>query len=258
MRKQFVRLFFLLGICLGILSSGYCHKRDTLSLKQLCFIANQGQWEAPFLYKAKLNGAVLFAETDRLTIAIPNQEQLSRFVEAKMDAQLSSDGLVDISAYQMIFKGCLSTSTISGHDQLSAHHNYMLGNHNQRWVSRVPLYHELSYTNLYEGISLHLFQRGNKLKYEFIISEEANPQQIAIEYAGANSLALNNGNLLIKTDMGQTLEMAPFAYQLNDKGDTVVVSCKFILNKNTVTEQQIHLFVRHGRGHHARQNVSRL
>lgn len=237
MRKQFVRLFFLLGICLGILCNGYCHKRDSLSLNRLCFVANKGQWEESFLYKAKLNGAILFAEADRLTIAIPNQDQLSRFFEAKMDRQLSSDGLIDVSAYQMVFKGSLPAVTISGYDQLSAHHNYFLGQQSQRWVSHVPLYHELSYTNLYEGINLHLFQQGNKLKYEFVIAAGANPQQIAIEYAGANSLVLNNGNLLIKTDMGQTMEMAPFAYQLNDRGDTIVVNCKFKLYKNTVTYQ---------------------
>ena len=237
MRKQFVRLFYLLGICLGILCNGYCHKRDSLSLKQLCFVANHGQWEEPFLYKAKLNGAVLFAEADRLTIAMPNQDQLSRFIEAKMDVQLSSDGLIDVSAYQMIFKGCLPAVTISGYDRLSTHHNYFFGQQSQRWVSRVPLYHELSYTNLYNGISLHLFQRGNKLKYEFIIAEGADPQQIVIEYVGANSLSLNNGNLLVKTDMGQTIEMAPFAYQLDERGDTIAVSCKFRLSKNTISYQ---------------------
>ena len=237
MRKQFVRLLFLLGICLGILSSGYCHKRDSLSLKQLCFIANHGQWEEQVLYKAKLNGAVLFAEADRLTLLMPNQDQLARFHEAKMDAQLSHNGLIDVCAYQMVFKGCRPSVSVTGLDKLNSHHNYFLGNQSQRWVSRVPLFHELSYDNLYDGINLHLSQQGNKLKYEFIIAEGANPQQIAIEYVGANNLSLNNGNLLVKTDIGQTIEVAPFAYQLNERGDTLIVNCKFKLNKNTVTYQ---------------------
>ena len=201
MRKQFVRLLFLWGICLGILSSGYCHKRDSLSLKQLCFIANHGQWEEQVLYKAKLNGAVLFAEADRLTLLMPNQDQLARFHEAKMDAQLSHNGLIDVCAYQMVFKGCRPSVSVTGLDKLNSHHNYFLGNQSQRWVSRVPLFHELSYDNLYDGINLHLSQQGNKLKYEFIIAEGANPQQIAIEYVGANNLSLNNGNLLVKTDI---------------------------------------------------------
>lgn len=237
MRKLFVRLSILLGICIGILSNGYCHKRDSLALKQLCFITNHGQWEEQVLYKAKLNGAVLFAEADRLTIVLPNQEQLNRFLEAKMDAHVTHDGLIDVSAYQMIFKGCQSSCTISGLDKLSSHHNYFLGKESQRWASHVPLYHELSYRNLYKGINLHLFQQGNKLKYEFVVAVGADPQEIVIEYAGANSLALSNGNLLVKTDMGQTLEMAPFAYQLDERGDTLVVSCKFKLGKNTISYQ---------------------
>lgn len=237
MRKQFVRLFFLWGICLGILCNGYCHKRDSLSIKKLCFIANHGQWEEQVLYKAKLNGATLFAEADRLTLVLPDQQQLSAFHEAKFNPNLSHNGKIDASAYQMVFRGCNTSPKVSGQGQYNYHHNYFIGNDSQRWASRVPLYNEIYYSNLYDGIDLRLFQHENMLKYEFTVAAGANPQQIAIDYVGVNSLTTNNGNLIIKTEFGQTLELAPFAYQLNDQQDTISIGCKFKIKKNTITYQ---------------------
>ena len=46
-------------------------QRDTLGTgSRTHFIANLGQWDAPFLYKAQMNNAALFAESNCLTIAL--------------------------------------------------------------------------------------------------------------------------------------------------------------------------------------------
>lgn len=237
MRAPFLRLLLLSWLCVGCILHVSGHKRDSLSLKQLSFISNQGQWERQVLYKAKLNGGTLFAEADRLTIVQPDQQQLSAFYEAKLNPNLSHNGLIDASAYQMVFRNCNTFVKVSGQGLYNYHHNYFIGNDPLRWASRVPLYNEISYSNLYDGIDLRLFQHENRLKYEFEVAAGANPQQIAIEYVGVNNLTTSNDNLIIKTDFGQTLELAPFAYQLNDQKDTVSIGCKFKIKKNIITYQ---------------------
>ena len=237
MRTLFIRLFPLLWLCIGIMTNGYCHKRDSLSLKQLSFVANHGQWEEQILYKAKLNGAVLFAEADRLTLVLPDQRQLSDFYEAKLDASLSHNGLIDASAYQMVFKGCSPSVNISAQDKYDYYHNYFLGNDMRQWASKVPLYHEISYINLYDGIDLRIYQDGRRLKYEYVVAAGADPRQITVEYAGVNGLTLSDGNLIIKTDIGQTVEMAPYAYQLSDQKEIIPVNCKFNIKKNVINYQ---------------------
>ncbi len=228
------RRILLIGMLLtACLTSGYCHKRDSLSARHLEFIANRGQWEPQVLYKARLNSGAMFAERDRITLVTLNPQQTADFYEAKLNSQLNASGLIDAAAYQMVFKNCRK-ATVSGLHQKTNYHNYFTGNDPARWASRVPLYDELEYKDIYNGIDLHFLQRQQQLKYEFTVSPGANPQEIKIEYAGVNSLSLSNGNLVIKTDVGQITELAPYAYQLDEAGKVSEIACRFTLHKNTV------------------------
>lgn len=232
--KQYLLLWMLLA---ASITSGYCHKRDSLSVKHLEFIANKGQWEAEILYKAKLNGGALFAEADRITLVMMDPQQLALFYEAKLNPSISTDGYINASAYQMVFRHCQSDAIVSGDKIQSFHHNYFIGKNPDHWSSKVPLYQEIKYKNIYQGIDLLFYQQQQQLKYEFLVSEGANPEDIQIEYVGVNSLSLNNGNLVIKTDVGQIMELAPVAYQVDDNGQTVDIPCKFSIQKNIVSYQ---------------------
>lgn len=234
MQIRLLRIFLLSWLCVGCIFHIQAHKRDTLSLKELCFVANKGQWEASVLYKAKLNGGVLFAEADRLTIVLPDQNQLSAFYEAKLDAHKTHDGLIDACAYQMIFLNCNQQAHIYGKDILPNHHNYFTSNNPRQWASKVPLYHELVYQQLYQGVDLRFYQQENRLKYEFVIAPGAVPEQIGIQYEGVSGLSLNHGNLIVKTETGQTMELAPLAYQIDESGNTVEIPCQFVIQKNKV------------------------
>jgi gliding motility-associated-like protein len=240
MSRSFFRRIFLIGLLLAaLMTNGYCHKRDSLNTNHLEFIANRGQWESQVLYKARLNSGALFAERDRLTLVMLDAQQANNFYEAKFNSQLSTDGHIDAAAYQMVFKNC-QEARITGQKKEANHHNYFLGDDPSRWASQVPLFQELEYKNLYKDIDLLFYQQQHKLKYEFRLAPEANPQEIQIEYVGVNSLSLSNGNLLIKTDVGQITELAPYAYQLDEAGKTIEIPCKFILRKNTVSYELGH------------------
>ena len=238
MRCSYSRQILLLCILItACISKGFCHKRDSLSVKQLEFVANKGQWEQQVIYKAKLNGGALFAEADRLTFVFIDPTQLSKFHDAKLNPALTADGHFNAAAYQMIFKGSNNNVEITGNKQQAYHHNYFLGNQSQRWVSQVPLFQEIAYKQLYNGINLVLYQQEQQLKYEFVISAGANPNDILVEYAGTNSLSLSNGNLIIKTDIGQTIELAPYTYQIDSQGKEQKIDCQFVLHKNTISFQ---------------------
>ena len=230
--KQILLLCILITACI---TNGFCHKRDSLSVKQLEFVANKGQWEQQVLYKAKLNGGALFAEADRLTLVFLDPAQLAQFQKAKLNPALTANGHITAAAYQMIFKECQSNTEIIGSKRQQYHHNYFLGHQKNKWASQVPLYQELSYLQLYDGINLILYQHEQQLKYEFHLSAGANPKDIQIEYAGVNSLSISNGNLIVKTDIGQTVELAPYTYQIDAQGKEQKIDCQFVLRKNTIS-----------------------
>ncbi|MCQ2271058.1 MAG: gliding motility-associated C-terminal domain-containing protein [Bacteroidales bacterium] len=226
-------LFFAIIFCCSASALG--HQRDSLESKSLEFIANKGQWEKQIIYKAKLNGGAFFAEKDRITFVFLDQKQLSQFYEAKFDPTLQFEGNIDASYYHTQFVGCNSDVIIEGIAEQSHYHNYFLGRNRQHWVNHVPLFKQIKYDNLYNGIDLIYYQKENHLKYEFHIAANANPQQIRLLYDGCNRISLNNGNLIIKTDIGENIELAPVAYQIDDAGDTIPVKCQFLLKKNTVS-----------------------
>ena len=67
--------------------------------------------------------------------------------------------------------------------------------------------------NLYDGIDLNVQNQG-QFKYEFIISPFQSHQIIQLNYAGQESLKVNEaGDLEITTSLGKIFEEHPYAYQ---------------------------------------------
>jgi len=230
MKKSFC-LFILLLFCV----SSFAHVKpvDTLSAHVLEFIRNDGQWDSHVRYAAHLHGGSLFAEENSFTIALLSPEQLHQFYDNKYEGKPQSP--IDAAAYRMTFAGASHSPQIISEGCYPHYHNYYLGDDPTRWVSRVPLFHELTYSELYEGIDLHVSQYQHSLKYEFFIAPSADPSQIKIEYDGVSSLKLSNGHLMIHTPVTRIIELPPFAYQIDNNGDTLHVDCDYVLNKNVVS-----------------------
>lgn len=117
--------------------------------------------------------------------------------------------------------------------------NYFLGNDPNYWATRVHHYQKIGYQNLYPGIDLlwDITDEGF-LKTTWLISPNANPQQIQIVYKGNVRLVLHpNGDLEIVTSVGSFWEKAPHAYQKHEQ-KTIPVACHFsLINDSTVTFQ---------------------
>lgn len=235
MRPLSIRTILVFAIILCWSISVFGHHRDSLESKNLEFVANKGQWEQNVLYKARINGGAFFAEKDRVTIVLLDSKRLSEFHEAKFDPKRQFHGNIDAIFYQTEFVGCNTDISIDGIDAHPSYHNYFIGKNRKNWVSHVPLFNKIKYNNLYDGIELVYYQKGNHLKYEFCVAARANPQQIRLNYSGCQRVSLNSGNLIVKTDIGETIELAPIAYQIGETGDTIPVKCQFVLNKNTVS-----------------------
>ena len=234
MFRTFHTTIIFIALILGVMADAYGHKRDSLPVRHLEFVANHGQWHQNVKFQARLAGGAIFAEADGMTFVLLDQRQLDAFNEAKMKPGIIHDGLIDAFHYQLKFIGCNPDAKLSGQDALRHHYNYFTGNDKRHWASRVPAYHEIYYHELYPGIQLRYYQQNEHLKYEFRLAPEADPSDIRLDYDGPRGLSLVEGNLLVRTDIGQVIEMAPYAYQIDDNGDTLKIDCQFVLKKNTI------------------------
>lgn len=206
----------LLLLLLLAANTSFARQRDTLGTGgRTYFIENRGQWDAPFLFRAQMHNAAFFAERDCFTIALREQahDHQSHHFHHHVGQMMH--------AYKVVFDGCNPHATITGQDidNYGGYDNYYYGHDPKRWVSRLPHYGTVYYQSLYPGIDLDIRVAEKALKTNFYISPGADPSDIVIRYDGADKLYLSGGNLIIRTSVGELVELEPYAYQPSDTGN---------------------------------------
>ena len=63
-----------------------------------------------------------------------------------------------------------------------------------------------------DGGDLDVRVASNALKTNFYVSPKADPSAIVMRYDGAEKLYLSNGNLIIRTSVGELVEIEPYVY----------------------------------------------
>ena len=207
-------LLVLLTILIPLSASA--RQRDTLGTGHPThFVANIGQWEQPFLFQSQMNNAALFVENTCLTIAlrqsIPPEDEGEHFHHSISQ---------QMHAYRVHFEGCNSRPTITGQDidAEGGYDNYYYGKDPSRWATRMPHYRAVYYTDLYPGIDMDIRAAQNALKTNFYLAPGASASQITLRYEGVDKLYLSYDNLIIRTSVGEIVEMSPYAYQETDTG----------------------------------------
>lgn len=235
MHSRFYKLISLL-ILVGCFTNIYAHHRDTLGNAHLEFIENKGQWDSKVIFKTAFTGHSIFLERDGITYATMSQGQLNEFFHCKSSPNepCNSNGIIDAAAYKVQFMNANPEVRIMGRDVTYDYVNYFIGNDPAHWTNNVHKFHEVFYDEIYRGIDMVIYQK-DYLKYEFRVDPGVSPKQIVMRYDGVNSLSITRENLFINTSVAQTIELKPVAYQINAKGDTTFIPCRYKLNKNKVS-----------------------
>lgn len=190
-------------------------QRDTLGTgSPAYFVANRGQWEAPFLFQSQMYKAALFAEPTCLTIA------LHQTVTHGQDEHFHHAPARQMHAYRIHFEGCNPSPAVSGQDidPHSGYDNYYYGKNPEKWVTRLSHYQTVYYHDLYPGIDMDIRVAQHALKTNFYLAPGASADSILLRYEGVDKLYLSSGNLIIRTSVGEIVELSPYAYQQTDTG----------------------------------------
>lgn len=201
------------------------------------FIANQGQWDEPFLYKTSIPGGELYLEKDKMAYTFWNMAEKNAVVDElhghdKTPGKIT-DGMVHSHGIYIRFKNSSSDVNVTGEEVLPYYHNYFQSPDPRKWKGKVPLVKKVNYRELYKGIDLHFYTHEGYLKYDFIVRPGGNPQKIQLGYEGADKLKLEGGSLKISTSVNEWMEQKPYAYQVIN-GEKKEVTCAFTLKKGTV------------------------
>lgn len=195
-----------------IISPVAAHQRDTIGVGgRNYFVENMGQWDHPARYEAQMHNAALFVETGGLTVVVrENASQMTHFHQKG----------TKLHAYKVHFVGANAQADIVGEDidEQGGYDNYYYGHQPEKWVSHLPHYWTVRYNDLYPGIDMDLKAASMALKSNFYVAAGADPTAIVMEYEGLDKMYLSNGNLILRTSVGEFVEMKPYAYQETDTG----------------------------------------
>jgi PKD repeat protein len=195
------------------------------------FRQNKGQWPAAVRYRVDIPAGALFLEQNSLNYVFLNPDQLKTL---HPKGQRPDVEFIDGHVIRVDFLGANANPAVNGAQPFPYFENYFIGNDPSHWASKVGVFAQAQYSELYPGIDLAFYSQEKQLKYDFIVAPQANPSRIQLKYSGANSISLHEGKLLIQTSVGVVQEHIPLAYQLRN-GRRIPVQCVYqLLNESTV------------------------
>ncbi|HEX8504116.1 MAG TPA: PKD domain-containing protein, partial [Hymenobacter sp.] len=202
------------------------------------FVQNKGQWDPRVRYEAALPAGRLYVQANALTYSFLDPAALNHHREAT-GRQPAAPESADLAghAYTVHFERANARPRLTAEGPTAGERNYFVGNDPARWAGHVGAFRRLRYEELWPGIGLTLYENaGRRLEYDVLLAPRANPARVALRYDGAAGLALDKaGNLVIKTTVGTTTELAPKAWQIDAAGRHQAVACRYVLRGTTLT-----------------------
>lgn len=187
---------------------------------QIKFIENKGQFNENVEAKLALNAGDVYFEKNRIKYSLLDKNKITDIHHHR-----SRSKKVKGHNYNVVFENSL-TPSVDYNKKLSPYYNYYIGNDTTKWASRVPLYEELIYNELYNAIDLKYYSSYGQLKYDFIIHVGGEVNDIGWEYEGVD-FSLQKGHIILETSLGKVVEQSPYAYQMID-GEETKVECYYV------------------------------
>lgn len=220
---MFLALLPAIGLAEPLRSGG----KDTSYIN---YIQNKGQWNNKVLFQGDFRGGRVFLEHSSFMYLFYPAGGLGQH---HAHEKKTADSSLSFHAVRMEFDGADPNHPIATQNTCPFYHNYFQGNDPRKWASNVPLYNVVLHKNMYPGIDVKVFGRGNNLRYDFIVSPGADPSAISLKFTGQDRLWLRNGKVMMLTSVGEIIQEAPYAYQLAG-GREKPVPCEYVLKENKI------------------------
>lgn len=195
-------------------------------------IQNQGQLSQDEVkYYVTSPGKSVYFTKDGITMDLFKIEELKADPQSKDRNEYSRETKRGVIV-KLTFEGS-KKAIIKGEDPRATRIHYLIGNDSNKWRKGINTYREVVYEGIYPGIDLRYKSTTGQLKYQFEVSEGADPGVISISIAGIDGLILDDtGNLIIKTAMGDMQDIKPYTYQ-EINGKKVEIASGFQITGNS-------------------------
>ncbi len=207
--------------------------RASGDISYLNYVVNKGQWDNKILYKTDFRGGSLFLENSAFTYLFFPKDGFHNHLSHKKKETKHKE-IYQYHALRMDFVGALANHQLVASETQSFYHNYFIGRDPKKWAPHVGVHKVVTYRNMYRGIDVKVFGRGNNVRYDFVVSPGADANAIQLKFSGQDRLVLREGKLIIVTSVGEIEQEAPSAYQEQKNGVIKKVACGYVLSGNTL------------------------
>jgi hypothetical protein len=115
---------------------------------------------------------------------------------------------------RMRLSGANPNAVIFGQQPQRAKANYFIGNDATRWRTNIAAYGRVKCVGVYPGIDLVYYGNEGRLEYDFVVAPGADPNQIALEFDGAEGPEIaGNGDLVMEVGGREVRWQRPLIYQ---------------------------------------------
>lgn len=233
MSARLIRYYLLFFLTLPLLSIA----QDNNALQ---FVQNKGQFEKEVLFRVQLNSGYVFLERNAITFKLFNEKKYHKAHQHIHKDTITDNSLIHGHTFKYKFYNCQNNIAVNGQKPFKEKFNYFLGNDKSKWASNVPVYSEVIYTNVYEGIDLKVYSKYGQIKYEWIVAPGADASQIQIEMEGLDSVTSKGNSLVLNTSIGSFIDKNLEVWQSSGTLKKVYylgLKCNYVLNKNRISYQ---------------------
>ena len=242
--KKFPELKKIVSIAITI-AFLFSNIKSFCQYANLEFIENKGQWNESIKFKGVINNGAFFLTKKGFRVLQNNPEDVAAvshhssiglsgkiFARSALPGKNQNALTVHSHVYDVEFVNA-ATPVLVPDKPLSTYNNYFIGNDPSRWKANCRIYQAITYQNIYPGIDIRYYTNEGRVKYDIIVHPGADLSRLAIKYDGVDGLQVKNEQLVIKTSVSETRELAPYAYQVME-GVKKEVGCRFKVSGKTV------------------------
>jgi hypothetical protein len=197
------------------------------------FIENKGQWAPEVKYLARIGGMNAWITNSgvvydyyKINRSVDKAKMLKMHPAEKRDYENKNTTIQGhVVKLQLVNPG--NNITGVGNNQREGYYNYFIGNDQSKWASNVPLYDNVEIQGVYKGIDVKYYYDNGMLRYDYKAKPGADISQLKFKFEGQDGIYINtNGELVLKTSIGEVTNGKIYAYQI-DNGTQKEVECKF-------------------------------
>lgn len=194
-----------------------------LAKVSLPFIPNEGQWDSQIKFRADLFSGAFFITGNELVYSLVKADEKDNAVKAKtvLETDSSDFGTPDNRFRQVTFKetflsndGKAITFFPQGEEKAITRVAYFKGNGAELWRSHLSSYNSVSLGGIYPGVEVRLRASARNVEKLFYLKPGTRVEDIRIRVDGIKSIDISpEGELVLKTEIGNLAMMKPLAYQ---------------------------------------------